>query len=352
MRDVKFCWFAPTSGDFEYVCSATPSEEASISSIINIAKDAEAMGFDDILIPIDPRCMDSIITASFILQNTSKINTVIAYRPGITTPQVLGTMLKTLDNNTNRVKLNLVQGTVNDALAQGYPADSLAFLQNRMYSFAKSFTELLHANGFHNYEDEHYIYKNASINPIHQSFELPLFVSGGEFAMRLAGEFFDYYMTFGDSIDNIKAYIEAAKSYARVHHQRTIKVGMGVNIVARATTEEALNDCHKMILHASDESLQQTRAYYRQHLALGNRKFEDLASNDFMIDRNVWAGLAQVRTGPVATIYGSYEEVANKIADYIDIGVEYFSLTGYPYRKEVENVGKVIHLLKKELANV
>ena len=350
MESIRFCWFAPTSGEFAYVNSAEPTEAPSIDYVVKVAQKAEKHGFNDILIPIDSRCMDPVVSAAYILENTEQINTLIAYRPGITSPQILASMLSTLDNERGRVRLNMVQGNIHEALRQGYDVGDSMELPLRMRSFSKSLRELMYADGEqHEYADNYYTYEGATVNPKLKTSPPTMFIGGGRYAMELAAELYDYYMTFGDSVEKIGEYVKAAKNYAQSNFNRDIKVGIGINIVVRDTTEEAWNDCQKLVSHATEESIEETKSYYAKNKAIGGRSYEELVENNFILEPNLWAGLAQVRSGPVATIYGSFEEVTNKIMDYLDVGVEYFSLTGYPFIGEVENVGKVIQMVKSRL---
>lgn len=350
MENVRFCWFAPTSGEFAHVNSEEPTELPSIDYIIKVAQEAENAGFNDILVPIDSKCMDPIVSSAYILENTERINTLIAYRPGITSPQILATMLSTLNNNNKgRVRLNMVQGNLNEALRQGYDVGDTKQLPLRMKSFSKSLRELLYAQGKHDYSDSFYTYKGATVNPKFETRPPAMFIGGGQFAMELAGEHYDYYLTFGDSVEKISKYVKSAKEYAKNHFNRDIKVGIGINVVVRNTTEEAWSACQELLSQATEESILDAKSYYIKNKAIGGRSYVELEQDDFILESNLWAGLAQVRYGPVATIFGSYEEVANKIVDYYDVGVEYFSLTGYPFIKEVENVGKVIKIVKSKL---
>lgn len=303
------------------------------------------MGFNDILIPIDPRCMDPVVTASYILKETNKLNTLIAYRPGITSPQMLATMLSTLDNNQNRVKLNIVQGTPKVALMQGYRFPEPEKKVKHLQSFSRSLKKLLSSDGIHTHRDEFFEYEEATANP---GFSRPpkMFIGGGLSAMKVASELYDYYLTFGDTVEKIREYVIAAREYSKVNFNRKLKFGMGINIVARENKEIAYKDCQKLLQGVTDEQLDEMKNFYSKHKALGNRDYRELVNKDFILEENLWLGLAQVRFGPVATIYGSYEEVANKIMDYHSVGIDYFSLTGYPYMDEVENVGKVIELIK------
>lgn len=345
MNNIEFCWFAPTSGDYEYVNSSEPMAPPSIDYVVEIAKKAEFAGFNDILIPIDPRCMDPVVTASYILQKTNKLNTLIAYRPGITSPQVLATMLSTLDNNKNRVKLNVVQGTPREALMQGYRFPEPEQKSMHLHSYSRALRELLVSEGQHQYSDEFIEYEQATVNP-NISSPPKMFIGGGVSAMKIASELYDYYLTFGDTVEKIQEYITTAKNYSQENFNRKLKFGMGMNIVARESTEEAYRDCQNLLYGVTDEQFVEMEKFYSENKALGNRNYSELVKKEFILEKNLWLGLAQVRFGPVATIYGSYKEVADKILDYNSVGIDYFSLTGYPYMDEIENVGKVIELIK------
>ena len=49
---------------------------------------------------------------------------------------------------------------------------------------------------------------------------------------------------------------------------------------------------------------------------------------------NVWAGIGLVRGGVGTALVGSYDEVADRIAEYHDLGFDEFILSGYPHLEE------------------
>ena len=52
------------------------------------------------------------------------------------------------------------------------------------------------------------------------------------------------------------------------------------------------------------------------------------------IHPNVWAGIGLVRGGAGTAIVGSYDEVADRIAEYAEIGFDEFILSGYQHLEE------------------
>lgn len=342
MENTHFCWFAPTSGDIRYVGS-DEIINCSNQHIIKIAKMAEETGFNEILIPVSADCMDPIVTASNILSNTNSLKVLIAYKPGMASPQVLGTMINTLDDGRNRVNINVVQGDLIEARRQGLNVGKTREeLQSYLYEWSQSLRTLLDSNNPINYNGNYVKLENAEIHPKTPKPSPQMFLGGGRFAMEVASEFYDYYLTFGDTVDQIRSYVEVAQNNALHKYGRKLKVGMGINVVARKTHQEALEACEQLISRASKHNILKSRIYYMKNKALGGRAFKELESHNFIIDKNLWVGLAKVRFGPISTIYGSYEEVRGKILQYKEAGIDYFSFTGYPFSEEVDRIGTEI----------
>jgi alkanesulfonate monooxygenase len=63
---------------------------------------------------------------------------------------------------------------------------------------------------------------------------------------------------------------------------------------------------------------------------------------------NLWAGVGLVRGGAGTALVGSYEEVANRIAEYHDLGLDEFILSGYPHLEEAYHVGEGVLPILRE----
>jgi alkanesulfonate monooxygenase len=63
---------------------------------------------------------------------------------------------------------------------------------------------------------------------------------------------------------------------------------------------------------------------------------------------NLWAGIGLVRGGAGTALVGSHEEVADRIAEYHEAGIDEFILSGYPHLEEAYRVGEgVIPVLRR-----
>ena len=70
-------------------------------------------------------------------------------------------------------------------------------------------------------------------------------------------------------------------------------------------------------------------------LALHGGRREDL-----VIAPNLWAGFGLVRSGAGTALVGSYDEVAERIAEYHEIGFDHVILSGQPHLEEALEVGE------------
>jgi len=57
-------------------------------------------------------------------------------------------------------------------------------------------------------------------------------------------------------------------------------------------------------------------------------------ADGLVIHPNVWAGVGLVRGGAGTALVGSFDEVADRIAEYHGLGFDEFILSGYPHLEE------------------
>jgi alkanesulfonate monooxygenase len=70
--------------------------------------------------------------------------------------------------------------------------------------------------------------------------------------------------------------------------------------------------------------------------------------SDLEISPNLWAGIGLVRPGAGTALVGSHEQVAERIAEYHELGLDEFILSGHPHLEEAYAVGEnVLPLLRR-----
>lgn len=58
------------------------------------------------------------------------------------------------------------------------------------------------------------------------------------------------------------------------------------------------------------------------------------------VSPNLWAGVGLVRGGAGTALVGSHQEVADRIEEYYQLGLDEFVLSGYPHLEEAFSFGE------------
>ena len=63
---------------------------------------------------------------------------------------------------------------------------------------------------------------------------------------------------------------------------------------------------------------------------------------DLEVAPNLWAGVGLVRGGAGTALVGSHAEVAERLLEYRDLGIDEFILSGYPNLEEAYTFGESV----------
>jgi alkanesulfonate monooxygenase len=70
--------------------------------------------------------------------------------------------------------------------------------------------------------------------------------------------------------------------------------------------------------------------------------------SDLEVSPNLWAGIGLVRPGAGTALVGNHEQVAERLAEYHELGLDEFILSGHPHLEEAYAVGEnVLPLLRR-----
>ena len=105
-----------------------------------------------------------------------------------------------------------------------------------------------------------------------------------------------------------------------------------------------------------DEQIARAQSIQSASESEGQRRMTELhrgRTDHLEVSPNLWAGIGLVRGGAGTALVGSHEEVADRIAEYHDLGIDEFILSGYPHLEEAYRVGEgLTPVLKRRAGRV
>jgi alkanesulfonate monooxygenase len=364
---VKLHWFLPTYGDSRLIVGGghgTPAgvahsdRDASIDYLASIVRTAESFGFTGALIPTGAWCEDAFVTAALLARETTSLAFLVAFRPGLVSPTLSAQMAATFARHApGRILLNVVVG--GEAHEQRAFGDYLD--KDARYQRADEFLDVvrrLWAGETVTTHGEHISIDEASLatlpNPVP-----PLYFGGSSAAAGpVAARHADVYLTWGEPPAAVREKIEWIRAVA-AEQSRSVRFGIRLHTISRDSADEAWSQADKLVDALDDETVRSAQAGLsrsqsegqRRMLALHEANRTDGTWHDaraLEIAPNLWAGVGLVRGGAGTALVGSHTDVADRIAEYAEIGIDEFIFSGYPHLEELFWFGEgVVPILRE-----
>ncbi len=357
---LEFNWCVPVSGDGFYLGLPVWERPPTLEYTVQIFKAAERFGFRYLLIGMgfNNHILEAWTLATAALALTSQAGAMVAVRPGFYSAPVLAKMAVTLDQISNgRLSLNIVTG--GRPLEQAMYGDYLD--HDARYRRTREFMQICRklwksANSF-DYEGEFYKLKQTRMETLPLQPGGPLFYFGGasEMAQQVSAEQADVYMMWGETLQQIAERIGKMRQLVTAQgREKAVRYGLRINIVARPTEEEARDTAQAMLSRVRPELLAKGRNSEfpntkRESVGQGRQwELRGKSNDDWYVEPLLWAGISVVRSGAGMAIVGSYQQVAERLLQYVELGITVFILSGYPHLEECENVGRNVLPLVRE----
>ncbi len=337
-------WFLPTSGDSRNVVPGLGGHgrPASIDYLGQIARAAENLGFDAVLTPTGTWCEDAWLVTSALSQHTTRLRFLVAFRPGITNPTLAAQQATTFQRMTNgRLLINIVTG--GDALEQQRFGDWLS--HDERYARTDEFLKVLKnawSGAPFDFEGWHYKIRGATSlappDPVPEVY----FGGASTIAEEVAARNVDVYLLWGEPPAMARERMDRVRAKAEAE-SRAIRFGMRLHVITRETQGEAWAEAARLLdtmdpalIDAAQQLLQKSESVGQQRMrSLHNGNREDLE-----VSPNLWAGIGLVRPGAGTALVGNHEQVAERLFEYHDLGIDEFILSGHPHLEEVYAVGE------------
>lgn len=351
---LKIFWFIPTHGDSRYLGTAEGARALDHGYLRQVAQAADNLGYEGVLIPTGRSCEDPWVVAASLLPVTQRLKFLVAVRPGLHQPALAARMAASFDRLSNgRLLINLVTGGDRAELEGDGVFLDHAKRYEQSAEFIRIWREILarsHAGETFDYGGEHLQVKGAKLffPPLQQPHPPVYFGGSSEAAHELAGEQVDTYLTWGEPPAEVAKKVADVRARA-AKHGRTVKFGIRLHVIVRETEEEAWADADRLISKLDDEVVSRAQAAFAKMDSEGQRRMAALHAGgakrtraDLEISPNLWAGVGLVRGGAGTALVGNPQQVAARIQEYAELGLENFIFSGYPHLEEAYRFAELV----------
>ena len=169
-------------------------------------------------------------------------------------------------------------------------------------------------------------------------------------ALDVAARHADVYLTWGEPPAQVAEKLDRVRALADAEG-RELGYGIRLHAIARDDVRGGVGGGDKLLAQLDPQEIEQAQANLRQSSSEGQRRMLALnegSKDGLEIYPNLWAGVGLVRGGAGTALVGSYEEVADRIAEYHEHGLDEFILSGYPHLEEAYHVGEGVLPILRE----
>ena len=341
-HEPEFSWFLPTAGDLESFGRPETQRPATMEYLVRVARAAEDAGFVAALIPVGDGCEDAWVVGGLVAAQTEKLKMLVAVRPGFVAPVVAAKMVSTFDFlQPGRLLVNVVTG--------GFPAELAAdgdfTPHDERYARTAEFMEVMRKYWTERkFDHEGEFYRVEGCKPMVKCATLPhppLYAGGAsEPAEDLFAREIDTYLLWGESTPQMAERIARMRQKAAAHG-RELRFGVRFHVLSRDTEEAAMAAAEGQLEGVTPGQIERAQKVLTATDSAGeSRQRAFVGKRDLWVEPNLWAGIGQVRRGVGVTVIGSHEQVARKFLSFVDLGLSFFILSGYPHLEEAEIAGE------------
>ena len=339
-------WFLPTHGDGRHLATPVGARSVSLAYLSQIARAADDLGYYGVLIPTGRSCEDSWIVASTLVPLTQRLRYLVAVRPGLSEPSMTARMAATFDRLSNgRLLVNVVAGGDPTELR----GDGVWLDHAERYAATDEYLTVwrrLLAGETVDFAGRHVRCEGGKVLfPPAQQPHPPLYFGGSSDAgQAVAAKHADVYLTWGEPPAEVAEKIAAAGAAAAAEG-RTMHFGIRLHVIVRETAAEAWRAADDLIRHVDDAAIALAQKTFARFDSVGQQRMARLHGgrrDKLEISPNLWAGVGLVRGGAGTALVGDPEQVAARMREYIDLGIDRFILSGYPHLEECYRFAELV----------
>jgi alkanesulfonate monooxygenase len=337
MAKARFHWFNPLGFDnHEQYTPPGQGRPVTPQYRVDAARAAERLGYESLLCMVGAYCNDPWLAATYLMPQTERIKAIVAVRPAYTHPTVIAHQAASFQElSDGRLWLNIVSTSHETELrAYGDTLDKPARYR-RSHEFMHILNRCWEGEKF-DFKGEFYAVEGAGLaRPLAVR---PKIFSGGssDDGIALAARWSDVHLSYGETPPLIRETVEKVSEKA-AHHGRRLEFGIKINVIARRTSEAAWAEAERLLANVPDAVIERQQKIIGARVSTGQARVQALNpghKHDLAALRpypNIWSGSGLTGGGGGSTtLVGSFEEVAERIEEYVSTGVEHMLLSAHP----------------------
>lgn len=350
-QNITFAYWVPNVSGGLVVSNIEQRTDWSYDYNVRLAQAAEKNGFDYALTQIRftagygaDNQHESVSFSHALLAKTQKLKVIAAILPGPWKPALAAKQLATIDYLTHgRIAVNVVSGWFRgefDAIGEEWPAHDERYARSE--EFIRSLKGIWTTDNF-SFEGKYYQFKDYTLKPKPvQKPHIEIFQGGSSRAARdMASRVSNWYFTNGNTPEEIKKQIDDIREKAKAHHH-SVKIGVNAFIIARDTEEEAKAVLQEIIDKANIQAVNAFGDATREAGAATIEGEGNWAKSSF-------DDLVQYNDGFKTNLIGTPQQIAERIVELKNVGVDLI-LSGFlHFIEEVEYFGEKVLPLVREL---
>lgn len=339
-------WFIPTHGDGRYLGTPIGARPVTLDYMSQIARAADSLGYFGVLLPTGASCEDSWVVASALAPQTRQLRYLVAVRPGLQQPAQAARMAATLDRiSEGRLLINVVTGGDPVELR----AEGVGLEHDERYQVTDEFLAIwrgLMAGETVSHQGRHLMIDKGRLHfsPVQSPYP-PLYFGGSSAAgQRVAAEHVDVYLTWGEPPADVGEKIAQMRALA-AERGRSLRFGIRLHVIVRETDAEAWRDADALIQHLDDDVIAAAQKRLAQMDSVGQQRMARLHGGSrarLQVSPNLWAGVGLVRGGAGTALVGDPHQVAERMREYMALGIDRFILSGYPHLEECYRFAELV----------
>lgn len=348
--NIKFAYWVPNVSGGLVISNIEQRTDWGLDYNIKLAQIAENSGFDYALSQIRFTAgygaefqHEPVSFSQAILHNTKNIKVIAALLPGPWNPAVAAKQIASISQYTNgRIAVNIVSGWFRGEFAAiGEPWLDHDERYRRSEEFIRSLRGIWSDDNF-TFRGDFYRFNNYSLKPKPLDPLPEIFQGGSSRAARdMAARVSDWYFTNGNTPEEIKKQVDDIRAKAR-EHGRSVKIGVNAFGIVRKTEQEARAVVAEIIAKANPEAV---HAFGHEVKNAGKASPEGEGN----WSTSTFDDLVQYNDGFRTNLIGTPTQIAERIVELKNIGVDLVLLGFLHFQEDVESFGRDVIPLVREL---